>query len=548
MTGVLVQDGFDSARAIVRDRCWALGMPTLACDAAGAPAAGGGEPLDPVVEAFVRSPFLGGLLRGAAKRWGDEDLPAPSELFDGFWALPIAETQRRRRIGYLVAFALQPAALTAEQLDAACQSAALDSAAVRAALAPLAIYDRAGVRAAARMATWCHHDRMELAVGEETLCGFSRQLTEAYEEITLLQKLGRSMNELAQPEKFVRLACDELHATLSFRWIAARFVQDASAARHMAGRTIVSGEAPGGARAMVPMLDAVLAALKPPTPLVLAPGGGDHPALARLRSGLVAQPVMRAGVLVGALVAGDKIGDETTILAPDMKLMDAGSQLMTILLENAALYEDQQSMFLGTLEALTASIDAKDRYTCGHSERVAHLAMRLAAEIGMDADQVERVRIAGLVHDVGKIGVPEAVLCKPGRLTEEEFELIKAHPEIGRRILADIPQLEDVLPAVMHHHERWDGRGYPHGLAGEHIPLHARLIALADSFDAMSSTRTYRPALPREQVLREIRKCAGTQFDPTLAPTFATLDFRDYDALVARHVERERRIAQGRAA
>jgi HD-GYP domain-containing protein (c-di-GMP phosphodiesterase class II) len=164
---------------------------------------------------------------------------------------------------------------------------------------------------------------------------------------------------------------------------------------------------------------------------------------------------------------------------------------------------------------------------------VAHLSCRLAAALGLDEHSAERVRIAGLVHDVGKIGVPEAVLCKTGRLTDEEFALIKTHPEIGHRILKDIPHFDDVLPGVLRHHERWDGKGYPGGLAGEAIPLVARILALADTFDAMSSTRSYRPALPREKVLEDFRRCAGTQFDPALVERFLTLDFVEFDRMVA---------------
>jgi HD-GYP domain-containing protein (c-di-GMP phosphodiesterase class II) len=138
---------------------------------------------------------------------------------------------------------------------------------------------------------------------------------------------------------------------------------------------------------------------------------------------------------------------------------------------------------------------------------------------------------------VGKIGVPEAVLTKAGRLTDAEFEHIKRHPEMGHIILRDIPQLADVLPGVLHHHERWDGAGYPHRLTGEHIPLLARVIALADTFDAMSSNRSYRPAMPRERVLAEVARCAGTQFDPALSPLFLRIDLAEYDRMVARHAE-----------
>jgi HD-GYP domain-containing protein (c-di-GMP phosphodiesterase class II) len=244
------------------------------------------------------------------------------------------------------------------------------------------------------------------------------------------------------------------------------------------------------------------------------------------------------------LVAGEKHGDDTEVSSGDMKLLGATSSYMAIFLENATLYDDLNSMFLGTLEALTSAIDAKDRYTCGHSERVAHLTRQLAESAGLDQRTCARFRIAGLVHDVGKIGVPERVLTKPGRLNEEEFARIREHPEIGYRILKDIPQLTDILPGVLYHHERWDGRGYPQGLAGADIPLIARMIALADSFDAMSSSRTYRPAMSRPAVLQEIRECSGTQFDPSFVDAFLNLDFSQYDRMFAEHQD-PRRPEQG---
>jgi len=156
------------------------------------------------------------------------------------------------------------------------------------------------------------------------------------------------------------------------------------------------------------------------------------------------------------------------------------------------------------------------------------------------------------VHDVGKIGVPESTLCKAGRLTDVEFEQIKLHPQIGHDILKDIPQFADVLPGVLYHHERYDGKGYPAGLKGDDIPLIARIIGLADSFDAMSSTRTYRSAMDREKVMQEIADCAGVQFDPRLAEVFHTIDFTIYDRLVIKHHEESQlgglRTSRGRNA
>src|SRR5207248_6747070 len=191
--------------------------------------------------------------------------------------------------------------------------------------------------------------------------------------------------------------------------------------------------------------------------------------------------------------------------------LHAAAQFLSVFCENLSRFAQQRALFLGTLGALTESIDAKDPYTCGHSERVGMLAAMMARSLNLNDRIAELYRIAGLVHDVGKIGVPESVLTKQGRLSPTEITAMQRHPEIGYRILKDIPLLKDALPGVLHHHERFDGFGYPHGLAGENIPYIARVLALADTFDAMSSTRSYRPAMGREQVLAEICRCAGTQ-------------------------------------
>jgi HD-GYP domain-containing protein (c-di-GMP phosphodiesterase class II) len=219
----------------------------------------------------------------------------------------------------------------------------------------------------------------------------------------------------------------------------------------------------------------------------------------------------------------------------DIKLLAAASAHIGIHLENAGLFEDMNTMFLGMLEAITASIDAKDRYTCGHSRRVALLTRQLGEAMELDPSTIQRMHIAGLVHDVGKIGVRESVLCKQGRLSDEEYSEVRRHPEIGWNILKDIPNFNDILDGVRHHHERWDGGGYPSGIAGADIPLPARLIALADTFDAMCSTRTYRAAMAREEVLAEMAAGAGTQFDPDLVPLFLKLDFREWESLIEAH-------------
>ncbi len=190
-------------------------------------------------------------------------------------------------------------------------------------------------------------------------------------------------------------------------------------------------------------------------------------------------------------------------------------------IENARLYEDLRATFQQTIEGLARAIDKMDRYTAGHSERVALYAMHLARRIGLDEGMVEIVRQSALLHDIGKIGCV-LNLNKPGKLTQDEYEIFKKHPGFGRDILDPIKFLHPLIPGVHLHHERWDGRGYPLGLKGQGVPLIARIIAVADTYDAMTSDRAYRRALPHEVAVNEIERCSGSQFDPDVAGTFCS--------------------------
>lgn len=181
---------------------------------------------------------------------------------------------------------------------------------------------------------------------------------------------------------------------------------------------------------------------------------------------------------------------------------------------NARVYADLKELLFGVIRALTSAIDAKDPYTSGHSERVARIAVRLGEELGMSANQRGDLYLMGLLHDVGKIGVDDAVLKKPGPLTPEEYRQIQSHVEIGVHILSDLKKLNHLLPGVRHHHESLDGTGYPCGLAGDAIPFEARILAVADSYDAMSSTRPYRRRLTPSQIDEILRKGSGIQWDP----------------------------------
>jgi HD-GYP domain-containing protein (c-di-GMP phosphodiesterase class II) len=175
------------------------------------------------------------------------------------------------------------------------------------------------------------------------------------------------------------------------------------------------------------------------------------------------------------------------------------------------------------LSMLTRAIEARDPYTRGHSTRVTALAELVALRLGWGEERLKSLRIGGRLHDIGKLAVPDNVLCKEGRLEEDELAQIQEHPKIGAKLILRIAALRDAIPYVLYHHERWDGTGYPSGKAGEEIPVEARVLAVADAFDAMTSDRPYRPALSHDEALAEVERCAGTQFDPQIARIFLEL-------------------------
>lgn len=522
-----IKDNRGQGLRTLRERCDALGLPSWRLDNAGLILS---EPSDtgPVGLLFGSSTFAQ-LVSKTAREWSGRETPQPVEIFEGAWAIPLAEQRRRNRTGWTLVLALEERALHSAFFQTACTGAALDAQAMRRMLLPKARYGGRTAATVRDMLLWMAQDLGHVEECDHTVAGFTRQLSDCFETIDVLYSLGRSMNELSHPGQFVEHVCGRIRATLSFGFVGACFgVRDTMASGlpnslFVSGPCSVSTEIHSTMRAMIAggqieSRSIILTELSG-SPI---PGSGQ----------ILCHPVMRGSKVVGLVFAGDKFGDDPQVSSYDIQLLEAAAGYLGAFLDNVALYGEQKQLFEGTLEALTASIDAKDRYTCGHSQRVAQLSWQLATAAGLGEAFAERIRIAGLVHDVGKIGVPEAVLTKSGKLTDEEFGAIKKHPEIGHRILKDISALQDVLPGVLHHHERYDGRGYPHGLKGADIPEMARIIALADTFDAMSSTRSYRSAMPRPTVLQELQRCAGAQFDPELTRLFVTLDFAEYDRMV----------------
>lgn len=362
---------------------------------------------------------------------------------------------------------------------------------------------------------------------------FSGKLIQSYEETYTLFRVMRLLASAAAPIQQINMVCRNVQQTLPFRWVAVAFRDHDKVIDELRGQLIIEGDIQGKREILQRCITSMVQSSDHDGwTRVLSPA--DNELAAHLGAEIVGDPITYDGAVIGLILAGNKTGPEGDIASPEMQFIDALADFLGTFHENIARFSEQRSMSMGTLHALTAAIDAKDRYTCGHSERVAFLSQCIARELGIGPEQCERIRIAGLVHDVGKIGVPESILCKPGKLTDEEFTAIKRHPEIGYNILQGISLLGDTLPGVLHHHERWDGRGYPHGLRGSDIPHIARIIGLADTFDAMSSSRSYRPALARPLVLSEISRCAGAQFDPQIVQAFSRVNLAEYDALLGR--------------
>lgn len=229
-------------------------------------------------------------------------------------------------------------------------------------------------------------------------------------------------------------------------------------------------------------------------------------------------PLRTTDQVLGALYV-DSLSGPGRFNEADLELLSAIGNQAGVALHRARLMSELERLLLDTIRAIAATIDAKDGYTHRHSERVALLARRLGTEIGLTHDELETVELSGLLHDVGKIAVPDAILNKAGRLTDEEFEEMKKHPAHGARILGNIqaPSVLAVLPGVRHHHEKWDGSGYPDGLEREKIPLLARLLGVADVFDALTSARSYRGAMPVDTAVEIIDRGSGSHFEPSLA-------------------------------
>lgn len=197
-----------------------------------------------------------------------------------------------------------------------------------------------------------------------------------------------------------------------------------------------------------------------------------------------------------------------------------GIRAYELLSAKETILKELKELFFTTIKSISSALDAKDQYTSGHSFRVTMYSLILASEMRLEDDIIEQAEMAGLLHDIGKIGISDYILSKPGKLTNEEYEIMKLHPALGKKMLNGIKKLNDVSLWLNSHHERWDGKGYPEGISGEEIPLTSRILAVADTYDAMTTDRSYRKALSHQTAVEEIERCSGSQFDPLIVEVF----------------------------
>jgi len=246
------------------------------------------------------------------------------------------------------------------------------------------------------------------------------------------------------------------------------------------------------------------------------------------RRTVISAPIRIKNRTLGVIELTNKRGEDA-FTDEDLDMMQSIANQAAVAIENANLYMEVQKSYFDTIKALVQAVEEKDKYTRGHSERVTTFSVKIAASMGLGEKQIESIRYGGVLHDIGKIGINVNIIQKPGKLTKEEYSLIKHHPLIGERIIGPIEFLSGVLPIISQHHERYDGTGYPLGLNGSSMVVEARVLGVADAYDAMITARPYRNPLPRSEAIAELRRCSGTQFDPIVVEHFLAILEEDPD-------------------
>lgn len=385
-------------------------------------------------------------------------------------------------------------------------------------------------------------DFNQVSKSDEQVELISGELSQTYEELMLLHKLSTHMNVSERDGNFLQMACDSLRDLVNIEGIAIlveRTVENDEQLTLAAGAGIIDVDD----QMIMTLYERINHELRAGKEVLLdsevdIPFKYDWPE--NIRS-IIAVPLLgktkqerhlsgycHNGLSIIGIMVAVNITDKPDFDTLEAKLFNSVANACSVFVDNGKLFADMKELFIGSLMSLTSSIDAKDEYTRGHSERVAFIsrwiAERLKGDFELEEAEIHQVYLAGLLHDIGKLGVSESVLCKQGKLTEEEYKKIQKHPQMGADILGGIKQMKEVVKGVLCHHERMDGRGYPNALIKEEIPLVGRILGVADSFDAMTSRRTYRDAMTIERATEEIEKGMGMQFDEYVARVFLDSD------------------------
>lgn len=357
----------------------------------------------------------------------------------------------------------------------------------------------------------------------------STELAQTYEELVLLYNMSTNMKVTQSNATYLQMACDQITQLVNVEGIAIyleRQVDNGDTAFVLtAGSGVIAVDQGMADILQLHLVEEITNGREALLDsMVDSPFKYDWPESIK---NIIAVPLQGSDRMIGYMVATN-IQGKPDFDSMEVKMFSSVANQCAIFVDNVRLFGDLKELFVGSLKALTNSIDAKDQYTRGHSERVAFISRWIAEELSkhrsLDEEYIHKIYLAGLLHDIGKIGISEAVLCKNGKLDDSEMNVIKSHPRIGASILSDIKQMDEIVPGVMCHHERSDGKGYPEGLKDKQIPLIGKIIGLADAFDAMTSRRVYRDAMSIKRALGEIEKGLGTQFDREIGQLFINSD------------------------
>jgi HD-GYP domain-containing protein (c-di-GMP phosphodiesterase class II) len=370
---------------------------------------------------------------------------------------------------------------------------------------------------------------VEHMLGRETaVADLAEALMTNYEELNMLYKLLPSVATKADPAEIGEVLVEETARTLGCRRVSLLVLDD----KRRNFTVLASRGLPHEIRNMpIPISSSVAGRAMFDEELLVVNDVSSRPDLSDMSRGkydsasfaVVRVPLRARGEALGCLTATERIGSPE-FTARDRKLLEGLSAIGASALLGCHLHAAVGKQMMSTIQALASAVDAKDHYTHDHAGRVAELCVATARELGVtDVVICRETELAGLLHDIGKIGIPDAILAKSGKLTPQEFAVVRTHVQIGADIVKHVPGLENVAQAILHHHERYDGLGYPSGLSGDAAPLAAKLIAIADAFDSLTSDRPYRKKVGDAEALREINNCKGTQFDPEVVEAFSAV-------------------------